>query len=206
MDGVLLLSSRIHEAAYREVLRPFALADFQYARYAGLRTRDAIDTIANDHGIRISETERDALAAAKTQIALKRIVEENPIAPDGRVVLALLAEYFRLALASSASGPAVNAFVDRNGLRPLFGCILSGGDVSHAKPSPEIYQLACKRLGLAAEECLVVEDAVAGIQAAKGAGASACGVPGTYTHDELEQAGADHVVGGIEELLQLMPH
>ena len=205
MDGVLLRSSPIHDAAYREILQPFALADFQYARYAGMRTRDAVDAIVKDHGICISEIEKDALAAAKSRLALKRIIEENPIAADCGVVLALLAEHFSLALASSASRQAVDAFVNRNGLSPLFGCVLSGADVSRAKPSPEIYQLACRRLGLAPDKCLVVEDAVAGIQAAKAAGAFACGLPGTYSSDELEHAGADYIIDDIKDLLEWLP-
>ena len=204
MDGVLLLSSGIHEAAFREVLRPFALADFQYARYAGMRTRDAMLAIAEEHGIRVSDPEMEAMIDAKSRIALERIEQENPIAPNCGAVLAGLAGRFQLALASSASASTVKAFVDRNQLRTFFECVLSGADVREAKPSPEIYRLACQRLGLRPDECLVVEDAVSGIQAAKAAGAIACAVPGTHARDLLQSAGADCLIDRVGDLLELV--
>ena len=204
MDGVLLLSSQIHEAAYREVLQPFALAGFQYARYAGMRTRDAMLAIAEEHGIRVSDRKMDAMIAAKSRIALERIERENPIAPNCKAVLAALDRTFRLALASSASAATVNAFVNSNQLSTFFECVLSGADVQEAKPSPEIYRLAGERLGLRPDECLVVEDAVSGIQAAKAAGAITWAVLGTHARDSLHSAGADCVIEGIGDLLELV--
>jgi beta-phosphoglucomutase len=118
-------------------------------------------------------------------------------------VLRSLSQTHKLALASSASAATVNAFLDQNGLRPLFQCVVHSGDVRQAKPSPEIFQTAFLRLGLAPANCLVVEDAIAGIQAAKSAGAAACGIPSTCAVSELLAAGADLIIDRLEDLLDL---
>jgi HAD superfamily hydrolase (TIGR01509 family) len=201
MDGVLVDSSPIHAAAYVEALESFPIHTFQYSRLAGLRTKDGIRRILSENGIALAEREIDSIAAAKSKIALERMVRENPIAPGAGAVLKALSRQCKLALASSGSAASVNAFLDRNGIRSFFQCVLHSDDVLSAKPSPEIFLTAFHRLGIASEKCLVVEDAVAGIQAAKAAGGVACGIPTTCASCDLEQAGADFIIDRLEDLL-----
>jgi len=203
MDGVLLESSSIHEAAYRQALAAVPLRSFDYSRIAGLRTQDAIRAVLAENNILLPDAQVDELAAAKSRLALARIRDENPIAPGAQHVLESLSKQTRLALASSASPETVNTFVDRNQLRRLFQCVLHSGDVASAKPSPEIFETAVRRLDLSPSDCLVVEDAVAGIQAAKAAGAVACGIPNTCPASQLEQAGADFIIDCLEDLLEI---
>ena len=203
MDGVLLASSAIHEAAYREALDGLPIREFQYTRLAGLSTRDGICAVLAANAIELPEQQIDSIAAAKSKIALERILAANPIVPGAPRVLRELSARHALGLASSASPASVNAFVDRNGLRSLFRCVLHSGHVARAKPDPEIFLLAAQRLGLAASHCLVVEDAVAGIQAAKAAGAWACGIPNNRPAHELERAGADFIIQRLESLLEI---
>jgi beta-phosphoglucomutase len=203
MDGVLLHSSPIHAAAYEEALREVPSRNFNYARVAGMRSSDGIRAVLKENGIELSEEQINALASAKSRIALARIAAENPIVPGAGAVLEALSERVKLALASSASPAGVNSFLDRNGLRPLFHCVLHSGDVRNTKPAPEIFELAIRQLALDAASSLVVEDAVAGIQAAKAAGAVACGIPSTSSVEELERAGADLLIDRLEDLLEL---
>jgi HAD superfamily hydrolase (TIGR01509 family) len=201
MDGVLLDSSPIHAAAYLEALESFPIKIFQYSRLAGLRTKDGIRRILSENGIAPADERIDSLAAAKSKIALERMARENPIVPGVRAVLESLSQRRRLGLASSGSAASVNAFVDRNGIRSFFVCVLHSDDVASAKPSPEIFLTAFHRLGIAPEKCAVVEDAVAGIQAARAAGGVACGIPTTCPACDLEQAGADFIIDTLEDLL-----
>jgi beta-phosphoglucomutase len=203
MDGVLLASSPIHEAAYRQALSALPVRHFDYRRLAGLRTLDGIRAVLTENAIALSEAHVEALAVHKSGIALQRIVAENPIVPGAAQVLRSLSQTHKLGLATSASPAAMNAFLDQNGLRPLFQCVVHSGDVSRAKPSPEIFQTAFLRLNLAAANCLVVEDAIAGIQAAKSAGAAACGIPSTCAASELGAAGADWIIDRLEDLLDV---
>jgi bifunctional UDP-N-acetylglucosamine pyrophosphorylase / glucosamine-1-phosphate N-acetyltransferase len=87
------------------------------------------------------------------------------------------------------------------GSRSLFTSILSAEDVARAKPDPEIYVRSAEGLGLDARQCLVVEDAVAGVAAARAAGCPVVGMAGTCPVEALRAAGADHVVAGLSELI-----
>jgi HAD superfamily hydrolase (TIGR01509 family) len=203
MDGVLLYSSPMHDAAYREALRAFPIPNFRYSRVAGMRSGDGMRAVLKEHGIDLPDEQIAELAGAKSRIALEHIAAANPIVPGAPAVLHALAERLTLALATSASPAAVDSFLDQNGLRPLFQCVVHSGDVRNAKPAPEIFELAIERLGLAAGKSLVVEDAVAGIQAAKAAGAVACGIPSTCGAEELLGAGADAIIHKLEDLLDM---
>jgi beta-phosphoglucomutase len=203
MDGVLVNSSPIHAAAYEDALRGLSIPDFRYSRVAGMRSGDGIRAILKENNIHLPEDQITALAQLKSKLALARIAAENPIVPSVIPVLDALAGRARLALASSASEAGVNAFLDRNNLRRFFQCVLHSGDVLSAKPAPEIFELAIERLGLRPPDSLVVEDAVSGIQAAKAAGAVACGIPSTCSAEELARAGADLIIDKLEDLLEL---
>jgi len=203
MDGVLLNSSPIHADAYQDALCGLSIPNFRYSRVAGMRSADGIRAILKENNIHLPEEQIAALAQVKSMLALVRIGAENPIVPGAVAVLEALAGRTKLALASSASEAGVNAFLDRNALRCFFQCALHSGDVRSAKPAPEIFELAINRLGLSPADALVVEDAVAGIQAAKAAGAVACGIPSTCGADELQRAGADMIIDKLEDLLEL---
>jgi beta-phosphoglucomutase len=203
MDGVLLNSSPIHAAAYEEALGSFSIRNFSYSRVAGMRSSDGVRAVLKENRIDLPDEQIADLAQTKTRIALARIFVENPIVPGATAVLRALADRLRLALASSASEAGVNGFLDRNELRPLFHCVVHSGDVRNAKPSPEIFQLAIRGLGLRAADSLVVEDAIAGIQAAKAAGAVACAIPSTCCADDLRRAGADLVIDELKDLLEI---
>jgi len=66
--------------------------------------------------------------------------------------------------------------LERLGVAKDFDTIVSGNDTTRSKPDPEVFELAAKRFGLPHAECLVVEDALAGVQAAKKAGMKAVGI------------------------------
>lgn len=203
MDGVLLHSSPIHDAAYREALHALPILDFCYSRVAGMRSLDGVRAILNRNHISLPEERIHALASEKSRIALAQIMAQNPIVPGAGDLLRNLTRRFLLALASSASAASVETFLDRNDLRGAFHCVVHSGDVRNAKPSPEIFTLAIGRLGIAPASSLVVEDAVSGIQASKAAGAPACGIPSTCCAEELVRAGADLMIDRLEDLLEI---
>ena len=103
----------------------------------------------------------------------------------------------RLRTALATSGDRVKATF---GLQEIglsessFGATVTGTDVTRKKPDPAIFLLAADRLGLPASRCLVVEDAIAGVQAAKAAGARCLAVTTNNPADKLWAAGADWVV------------
>ena len=201
MDGVLLHSSPIHERAFRDALADLPVRKFEYASVAGMRTDEALRAILTQNEIPHSGELVASLAAAKTRQAREAIARDNPVDPQCGAVLERLAGKYVLALASSASAATVDLFVDRNAVRERFSCILNGSDVHCAKPAPDIYELACRRLGLPPSVCLIVEDAVSGVRAGKSAGAAVWGLASTCSANELEQAGADRVLDSLGDLV-----
>lgn len=201
MDGVLLNSSPIHDAAYREALAALPIRNFRYSRVAGMRSADGIRAVLADNSIELNDDRITELAQAKTRIALERIQAENPIVDGARTVLSTLGKRTRLALATSASPAATDSFLDRNDLRALFSAVVHSGDVARAKPAPDIFLLAIERLGIEPPEALVIEDAIAGVQAAKAARAAVCAIPTTCRATDLVQAGADFLIDRLEDLL-----
>ena len=203
LDGVLLDSSPIHALAFREALAPWPVGQFRYASVAGMRTAAAMRAVLTAKGIPYTEEQIVSLAATKSSLARKWIVERNPINPYCKEVLDSLAGVYRLGMASSASKSAVDLFLSRNRLGERFACVLNGEDVRQAKPAPEIYELCASRLGLAAQQCLVIEDAVSGVQSAKSAGATVWGITATCPAGDLTRAGANRIIDCLGDLLML---
>jgi HAD superfamily hydrolase (TIGR01509 family) len=204
LDGVLIHSTGCHRSAFEEVLRPFGIVDFDYSRYAGWRTPEVIAAEFSRCGVAADQAAIRAAAERKTMLARRKLAETNPVPADCRSVLEQLAKRYRLALASSGSHGSVHSFLTVNGFEGLFESVLSGDEVTHAKPDPEIYRRSFATLGIEPHACVVVEDAVAGIEAARRAGAEAIGVMGTSEAAALQRAGAAHIVHSLSELPDLM--
>lgn len=81
------------------------------------------------------------------------------------------------ALASSSSRRIVHASLDRFGLRERFDAVVSGDDVAHPKPAPDVFLEAARRLGVAPEGCVVLEDSASGCKAGRAAGMKVIAVP-----------------------------
>ena len=206
LDGVLIDSAGCHRAAFKEVLSPLGVTDFDYSRYAGWRTPEVIETEFRRIGRPVDQEEVAATAARKSSLAREKLAATNPVFSDSLVVLRQLAGEYALALATSGSRGTVEIFLAANGCRTLFQSILTGEDVQRAKPDPEIYRKTFTALGLDSSVCVVVEDAVAGIQAAGAAGAIAVGLTGTCPRETLSQAGATLVIDFLRELPDLLAH
>jgi beta-phosphoglucomutase len=204
LDGVLIHSTGCHRSAFEEVFRLWGIEDFDYSRYAGWRTPEVIAAELRRHGISADAETIRAAAERKTTLARQMLAEINPVPTDCRGVLEQLAKAYRLALASSGSSGSVESFLRVNRFEKVFQSVLSGEDVSNAKPDPEIYRRTFAALGLAPDACAVVEDAESGIEAALSAGACVIGITGTCEASTLRQAGAKHVIERLSELPDLV--
>ncbi len=98
------------------------------------------------------------------------------IEPAVRAVRRLRGRY-PLALASSSHAAVIDAALEALGLRPAFDVVVSSDEVAHGKPAPDVYLEAAHRLGREAARCLVVEDSVNGVRAARAAGMRVVLVP-----------------------------
>lgn len=201
LDGVLIDSTPSHRAAFEEVLAPLGVSDFDYSPYAGWRTNEVMEAELRRIGRAPEPCLIAALAERKTLLARAKLAETNPVkAGCPEVLQRLSAMGYALALASSGSQGTVEAFLHTNQCGRYFQSVLTAADVMRAKPDPEIYQKTFAALNLPPDACVVIEDAVSGIEAARRAGAIAIGLTGTCPPNALLKAGATRVVRTLLEI------
>jgi len=107
----------------------------------------------------------------------------------------------RTAVATSADRIKMDGNLREIGLpAKTFDAVVTGEDIEHKKPAPDIFLLAARRIGVPPERCVVVEDAVSGVTAAKAAGARCLGLTGSYPAAALRAAGADWTADGLDRV------
>lgn len=113
----------------------------------------------------------------------------------------------RAAVASAADLRKVRGNLQAIGLwEGVFDAIVTGSDVSRKKPAPDGFLMAASRIGIPAEQCLVIEDAVNGVKAAKAAGATCLAVTTTFPAEALRAAGADHLAPDLSAVPAVLLH
>lgn len=106
----------------------------------------------------------------------------------------------KIGLATSSKQALVDkVFCHHQEMRGLFDCIVSSEDVSQSKPHPDIFIATAKKLNLLPKQCIVIEDSLHGLQAAKHAGMTSVAITTSFEQDEL--IGADHVISSFYEII-----
>jgi beta-phosphoglucomutase len=201
LDGVLWESTPFHARAYKQVLEGENILQFDYSQYAGMMTRDCLKLVFGLHGRDVSEAKLDELSSMKSRLARQALESDPPVLAGCRYLIERLRVNHDVALASSGSPATVELFLNASGCNRLFSIVLNASSVYRHKPAPDIYLKACELLKADPSKVLVVEDAVAGIMAAKAAGTCVWAVDSTCPADALLAAGAHHVIHSPNELL-----
>jgi len=112
-----------------------------------------------------------------------------------------------LAVATSSVSASARPLLDRTGIRSFFSVVITGDEVQRGKPEPDIYLRAADKLGISPEACLVIEDSLAGIAAAKAANMRVAAIPDRRFVDPREyEKKADYVLGSLSEIPALIRH
>lgn len=204
MDGVLVDSEEyICEAAigyFRE--RGLSVLPEDFTPFVGAGEDRYIGGVAEKYQFTISD-----ISEAKLQTyAIYAELVKNRLDPM-KGVAAFIQESrkrgLRLAVATSADKTKMEINLHEMGLdHGEFDILINGLDVERKKPFPDIYELAAEKLGLHPTECVVIEDAVNGVQAAKAAGAFCIGITSSFSTEILQNEGADLVVNDLSELME----
>ena len=209
VDGVLVASP--HEQAWREALAGYAdparfTTEFYQSRVAGKPRRDGARATLEGLGV-ADAAERAPDYAATKQALIDRLIAEGSFEafPDAvRFAVALRAAGLRLALASSSKNVAAMlrrlTLPDGGTLLSAFDADLSGTDVPRGKPDPALFLLAAQALRTPPAECVVIEDAPAGVQAARAGGMAALGIARLHDEPLLRTAQADLVVTSLDQV------
>jgi len=183
MDGVLIDSNPLHREAWTVFNRQYGIdtTEAMLQRMYGKRN----DEIVRDFfGASLAPEEITARGARKEELYREMAGQRiDSLLVAG--VKSFLDEYREapMALASNAERANVRFVLDRAGLREYFRVVVDGEQVSQPKPHPEVYLRAADLLGVPPPNCLVFEDSLAGVEAARAAGARVIGV--LTTHENL---------------------
>ncbi|MGD0896808.1 MAG: HAD-IA family hydrolase [Thermoguttaceae bacterium] len=194
MDGVLVDSEPIINAAAIRALAEFGIQarPEDFLPFVGAGEDRYVGGVAELHGkAYVLEMKRRTY-----DWYLKLLPEMGKPFPGARDLIELLRQRgIVCALASSADRVKVEANLTKVLRIPLdsFAALVTGEDVTRRKPHPDIFLEAARRLGISAESCCVVEDAVHGVQAAKAAGMRCVAVATSFSPEALAAAGADLV-------------
>jgi beta-phosphoglucomutase family hydrolase len=196
MDGVIADTSPYHFRAWREVFlkRGVELIQESFKKNFGKRN-DTI--IRNTLGDGISAAEIESISTDKEMI-FRSLARNNvkPL-PGVKALIKTLGESgFKQALGSSAPLENIRLVIGSLGIADAFQGIVSGEEVAEGKPDPQGFLLAAQKMTLEPGDCVVIEDAVAGVTAAKRAGMVCLAVTNTHPRESL--AKADLVVDTLE--------
>lgn len=201
MDGVLIDSYRAHLKAWmmlgERLGRP--ITEEQFVPTFGRRNREIFHHLWGDD---VPDDQIDQWGDWKEE-AYRRIIEQDFPAMDGAAELidALKAAGFALAIGSSGPPQNVEAALRGLGRADAFAAIVNGREVAQGKPHPEVFLKAAAKLGIQPGRCAVVEDALAGLEAARRAGMTPIAVTGTFPRERLK----DHAALVVDSLRDLGP-
>ena len=179
LDGVICCTDQYHERAWREMAEEFGIY-FDPAvsnRLRGVSREESLEIILAHAGKVFSPEEKKKMAEKKNAIYIKLLDRMSPgdLEEDVRSTLEQLRNRGCL-LAIGSSSKNTRKILDKIGLGNYFDAVCDGNEITHSKPDPEVFLKAAGKIGLAVSECLVVEDACAGISAASAGGFDSAGL------------------------------
>lgn len=187
LDGVLLSTDEYHFLAWKKLADrlgiPFDRKKNDLLR--GISRMASLEIVLD--GREFSDEQKAALAEEKNATYRQYLSAMTPdaVAPDTVSALDLLkARGLKLAVGSSSKN--TKYILERVDLIDKFDVIVDGNDVAKSKPDPEVFLKAAERLGFKPEECMVVEDAVAGIEAAVAGGFIPVAIAGARVHEKAK--------------------
>ena len=199
MDGVLIDSYRAHLEAWQKLGEKLGrpITEEVFVPTFGRVNREIFHHLWGDA---FADAEIDRWGDWKEQAYREIILKRFPAMQGAAQLLDALKEA-GFALAIGSSGPPENVAAALVGLgRPaIFDAIVHGREVTHGKPHPEVFLKAAQKLGLEPRFCAVVEDSLAGLEAAGRAGMTPIGLTGTFPRERLAGKAA-LVVDSLREL------
>jgi beta-phosphoglucomutase family hydrolase len=197
MDGTLVDNMPFHTRAWMETLGelganpdPRTFLD----RTAGMVNPEIFRMFL---GTRLTD-EQIAVYAAQKEQRYRRFYTPHlrPLAGLPEFLLGARAAGMRLAVATAANSENATFVLDGIGLRSTFDVVVTADDITRGKPDPQIFLITAQRLGVAAERCLVFEDAPMGIEAARRAGMSSVALTTSITAQKAESLAGVRLAAG----------
>ncbi|MDH6429724.1 beta-phosphoglucomutase [Paenibacillus odorifer] len=199
LDGVIVDTAKYHYLAWASLADElgFKFTEEDNERLKGVSRMRSLDILLEVGGLEFEEAEKLAMAEKKNRLYVEYIsrLEESELLPGVKEYLTgLRSRGIGIALGSASKN--AEFILNKLNITDLFDAVVDGNKVSLAKPDPEVFLIAAQEIGLQPDECVVFEDAEAGVQAGKAAGMKVVGIGKPEVLKE-----ADLVVKGLYELL-----
>jgi beta-phosphoglucomutase len=179
LDGVIVTTDDCHYQAWKRMADEEGIYFDRVIneRLRGVSRMESLAIILEKSVKTFSDQGKQEMAARKNRYYRELIKELSPrdILPGVMEVLKYLKQVgVKVAIGSSSKNAL--AILKQVGLESCFDLVVDGNDIKHSKPDPEVFLVAARKMGVAPQDCLVVEDADAGIEAAKAGGMIVLGV------------------------------
>jgi beta-phosphoglucomutase len=205
VDGVIVSTDRLHYQAWKEIADGLGIPfdPVTNERLRGVSRMESLDILLGDHGGAYSQSEKEVLAASKNERYRSFLGTLSPadILPG---VMTLLSDLKRrgIRVAVGSSSRNTSLILKSIGLGETFDAVIDGNRIERSKPDPEVFLLAAAELGMQPSECLVFEDARAGVEAAKAAAMLVVGVGSRSSLDIADVVVPDLTDLGILEFFR----
>jgi beta-phosphoglucomutase len=202
LDGVIVSTDAMHYQAWRSIADDEGIYFDEKInnRLRGVSRMESLEIILERAAKEYTEAEKQTLAETKNSryVELLQGLSPSDVPEEVTTVLRTLrTEGIKIAVGSSSRNAPL--ILGQIGLEDAFDAVADGNDIERSKPAPDVFLVAARRLGVRPDECVVVEDAEAGIRAAKEAGMCAAAVG-----DAVRSAEADFKLKGLGDLLELL--
>lgn len=203
LDGVLCSTDRFHYRAWKELADRLGIPfnEERNRQLRGVSRMESLEILLQGSGRRFTFQEKAALAEEKNRHYRQLLMELTPadVSPQVRQTLReLRARGYRQAVASSSKNTPL--ILQRVGLDAWFDAVIDGNQITRSKPDPEVFLRAAQALGLPPAQCLVVEDADAGVEAALRGGFPCAGIG-----PAARNPGVRWPLSSFSQLLQILP-
>jgi len=201
LDGVICHTDEYHYLAWKAMADGMGIHFDREInnRLRGVSRMASLEIVLENYTGQLSPAEKEALAAQKNELYKESLKQMNPADLNEEVkstLDALRSRGYKLAIGSSSKNAPF--ILQQIGLGGYFDAISDGNNITHSKPDPEVFVKAAEMLCVPCDQCIVVEDAVAGAQAGKAGGMKVACVGGAAA----EKAG-DYNLGSFRELLEV---
>lgn len=191
LDGTLIDSEFFHFECWNEILKQWSVElsyDTWLKQYAGIPTPKTASILHQKYALPINLSHLIQIRETMTAERLK--TKEIGLMPYvSEVIPFFFNKDITLAVVTSSSRSTVETIIKKNGLGNYFKLIVTRSEVSKSKPDPESYNICCEKLGIDKEQCIVFEDTVNGVKAAKAAGLICYAIQGNFSeHHQLTAA------------------
>jgi beta-phosphoglucomutase len=204
LDGVIVDTAKYHYLAWKRLANEqgFDFTEAENERLKGVSRVRSLEILLEIGGLTLDDAAKAQMAAKKNDWYVDYIscMDESEILPGVvEYVTSIRAKGIKTAIGSASKNTPL--ILERLGITELFDAIVDGNKVSKAKPDPEVFLRAADELGILPINCVVFEDAEAGIEAALRAGMKAVGIGKSSNLKEAET-----VIPGLFELVMLSAH